>query len=64
MGDIPSRAHGELDPDGRIVAICHHGIRSLNVVAWLRGQGFEQAQSLAGGLDQWAAEIDPEMPRY
>ena len=64
MGDIPSRAHAELDPDQHIIAICHHGVRSLNVAAWLRGQGFEQAQSLAGGLDAWAAQIDPSMPRY
>ncbi len=64
MGDIPSRAHAELDPEQRIVAVCHHGVRSLNVAAWLRQQGFEQAQSLAGGLDAWSVQIDPSMPRY
>ena len=64
MGDIPSRAHAELDPDQRIIAVCHHGVRWLNVAAWLRSQGFEQAQSLAGGLDGWAARVDPSMPRY
>ncbi len=64
MGDIPSRAHAELDPEQRIVAVCHHGVRSLNVAAWLRNQGFEQAQSLAGGIDAWSREIDPSIPRY
>ena len=64
MGDIPSRAHAELDPEQHIVAICHHGVRSLNVAAWLRGQGFEQAQSLAGGIDAWSHEIDPQIARY
>jgi rhodanese-related sulfurtransferase len=64
MGDVPSRAHTELDPDERIVVICHHGVRSLNVANWLRNQGFEQAQSLRGGIDAWSRNVDPAMPRY
>ncbi len=64
MGDVPSRAHQELDPDQPIVVLCHHGARSLNVTMWLRQQGFEDAQSLAGGIDHWAAVIDPSIPRY
>ena len=48
----------------RIIVYCHLGGRSLPVAHWLRQQGFAQAQSLAGGIDQWAAEIDPGMPRY
>jgi rhodanese-related sulfurtransferase len=64
MGDVPSRANMELDPDGRIVVICHHGVRSLNVANWLRNQGFEQAQSLRGGIDAWARDVDPEVARY
>jgi rhodanese-related sulfurtransferase len=64
MGDVPARAHQELDPDERLVVMCHHGMRSMNVAVWLRNQGFEQAQSLAGGIDAWSAEIDPVVPRY
>ena len=64
MGDVPSRAHAELDPDAHIVVLCHHGQRSLSVVMWLRGQGFERAQSLAGGIDAWSRTIDPSVPRY
>ncbi|HUH63223.1 MAG TPA: rhodanese-like domain-containing protein [Terracidiphilus sp.] len=64
MGDVPSRAHQELDPDERLVVLCHLGQRSLSVAAWLRNQGFEQAQSLRGGIDAWSAEIDPSVPRY
>lgn len=64
MGDIPSRAHAELDPDQHIIAICHHGVRSLSVATWLRNQGFDQAQSLAGGLDAWVSQVDPTMARY
>jgi|SRR5579859_1557760 len=64
MGDVPARAHQELDPDERLVILCHHGQRSLNVAAWLRNQGFEQAQSLRGGIEAWAAQVDPSVGRY
>jgi rhodanese-related sulfurtransferase len=64
MGDVPSRAHHELDPDERLVVLCHHGQRSLNVTVWLRNQGFENVQSLRGGIDAWSAEIDPSVARY
>ncbi len=64
MGDIPSRFNQELDPDDRIVVVCHHGVRSMNVTAWLRQQGFEKAQSLSGGIDRWSREVDPSVPVY
>jgi rhodanese-related sulfurtransferase len=64
MGDVPSRAFQELDPEARIITVCHHGVRSMNVAVWLRNQGFENAQSLRGGIDAWSAEIDPTVPRY
>ena len=64
MGDVPSRVHAELDPDEPVVVVCHHGARSLNVTMWLRNQGFEQAQSLAGGIDGWSRTVDGSVPRY
>jgi rhodanese-related sulfurtransferase len=64
VADVPSRAHQELDPDERIIVVCHHGVRSLNVANWLRQQGFEQAQSMRGGIDQWSRQVDPKVPVY
>jgi rhodanese-related sulfurtransferase len=64
MGDVPSRAHQELDPDERLVVFCHAGVRSMNVTVWLRNQGFEQVQSLRGGIDAWSVEVDPKITRY
>ena len=64
MGDVPTRAHQELDPEDHVVVICHHGVRSMNVTAWLRQQGFEKAQSMRGGIDAWSREIDPKVPVY
>ena len=63
MGEVPARAHLELDPDERLLILCHHGMRSMNVTVWLRGQGFEQAQSLRGGIDAWSCEVDPSVRR-
>jgi rhodanese-related sulfurtransferase len=64
MGELPARFQQELDSGERLVVVCHHGIRSMNVTVWLRGQGFEQAQSLRGGIDAWAVEVDPKVGRY
>lgn len=64
MAEIPSRAQLELDPDQPIVVLCHHGVRSMSVAVWLRQQGFEEAQSLSGGIDGWSRTIDPSIPRY
>ena len=64
MGDVPARAHQELDPEDHIVVICHHGVRSMNVTAWLRQQGFEKAQSMRGGIDAWSRRVDGKVPLY
>ena len=64
MGDIPARANNELDPEQHIIVVCHHGVRSMNVTAWLRQQGFEMAQSMRGGIDNWSRAIDPKVPIY
>jgi len=63
MSTIPAHLQ-QLDVDQEVVCYCHHGQRSLDVAAWLRAQGVEQAQSLAGGIDRWSMEIDQRVPRY
>ena len=54
----------DIAESGLLVVFCHHGMRSLNVVDWLRRQGVENCQSMAGGIDLWSLEIDPAVPRY
>lgn len=60
---VPLR-HNELPDDRLIVALCHHGVRSLQVCHYLRDAGFDRVVSLQGGLDAWAGQIDANMPRY
>ena len=64
MNEIPARAGGELDRDKHTVVVCHHGVRSMNVTMWLRRQGYDKVQSLAGGIDRWARQIDSTVPLY
>lgn len=63
MHTVPVRLT-ELNPDNNIVVICHHGGRSAQVAYFLEGRGFSSVFNLAGGVDAWACEVDPGMPRY
>jgi rhodanese-related sulfurtransferase len=63
MGTVPANLQ-VLDTDDEIVVYCHRGMRSLDVTVWLRGQGVGRAKSLAGGIERWSLEIDPNVPRY
>ncbi len=47
-----------------IVVFCHHGMRSAQVTAWLAQQGWTNVQSMAGGIDAWAHEIDATVGFY
>jgi rhodanese-related sulfurtransferase len=66
---IPMRSVGQSlssleNGKNTIVVFCHHGMRSLQVVGWLRQQGLEDCVSMSGGIDQWSLVIDPKVPRY
>lgn len=43
---------------------CHHGVRSLNAVFYLREQGFLRTFSMRGGVDLWSLAVDSSVPRY
>ena len=52
-------------PDGAlVVTYCHHGVRSLDAARFLAGRGWPDVASLAGGIDAWAWDVDPALPRY
>jgi len=63
MGEITSRLD-ELAPSQPVVCICHHGMRSAQVVAFLERQGFDSAYNLVGGIDAWSQQVDAAVPRY
>ena len=55
---------GEIDPRREVVTVCHRGPRSATASRLLRAAGFDRVWSLAGGVDAWAAEVDPTLARY
>jgi adenylyltransferase/sulfurtransferase len=63
LREIPANL-ARLEAASELVLFCHHGMRSLDAAAWLRSQGVDGARSMAGGIDRWSAEIDPNVPRY
>lgn len=63
MPSIPEST-AEIPPEGDIVVICHHGVRSLHVAMFLERAGFSAIHNLTGGIDAWASTIDPAMRRY
>jgi adenylyltransferase/sulfurtransferase len=52
------------DQDEKIVLYCHHGMRSARAQGYLKSQGYADVLNLTGGIDAWAREIEPGMPRY
>lgn len=63
MNQIPARL-AELDPARPVACLCHHGMRSLQVAMFLARNGFDEVANIAGGIDAWTVERDPQVPRY
>jgi rhodanese-related sulfurtransferase len=63
LGQIPARA-AELPPGAELVLVCHHGGRSQQAAVWLERNGHANVHNLQGGVEGWALEVDPAMPRY
>ena len=66
MQSVPAelqRLEGLAD-EATLMVFCHHGVRSLQVVSWLRQHGIDNCFSVAGGIDRWSRELDATVPRY
>lgn len=64
MGQIPQRLADLGEPDQPVACICHHGMRSAQVAAFLERNGWTTVYNLAGGIDAWSAQVAPAVPRY
>ncbi len=65
LGDFPQsmeRFAGKVERG--VVVYCHHGMRSMHAVAFLRARGIEQSFSMAGGIEQWSQQVDDAVARY
>lgn len=65
LAQIPFRV-GEIAEwkERDVVVYCHHGVRSLMAIGWLKLRGFSKLHNLTGGIDRWSVEVDPDCPRY
>jgi rhodanese-related sulfurtransferase len=58
------RAPEEIPRDRDVVVYCHVGARSAQAAVWLKASGWSRVRSLAGGIDAWSEQVDPQVPRY
>ena len=63
LGQIPAQ-HAGLPQDRDLILVCHHGSRSQQAAMWLAANGHANVHNLSGGVEAWALEVDPAMPRY
>ena len=63
MNQIPNRIN-ELNPDVDYVVMCRTGARSSQICEFLSNQNFQSVANLAGGINEWAKQIDPSLPIY
>lgn len=63
MSVLGARLH-ELDRDVPVACLCHHGGRSQQVANFLMHHGFARVANISGGINAWAQELDPSIPRY
>lgn len=63
LGSLRERLQ-EIEQEKQVVVYCHHGGRSAAAIRLLQEQGFSNLRNLEGGIDAWAATVDPDMDRY
>jgi sulfur-carrier protein adenylyltransferase/sulfurtransferase len=63
LNEVPARL-GELNPHAELVVMCHAGGRSRRAAEFLSARGFTHVANLAGGIDAWSRDIDPDLPTY
>ena len=63
MATIPNNLQ-PIQAADECVIICHHGVRSMNVIRYLMQQDIEHLINLDGGVDAWAQAVDRDMALY
>jgi adenylyltransferase/sulfurtransferase len=63
LGSLAAEMH-RLDSADEIVLFCKSGSRSARALELLAGAGFRKIKNLRGGINAWAEQVDPSLPRY
>lgn len=59
-----NESHETLPRDQAIVVLCHHGVRSMVAAQFLVTRGFDPVYNVTGGIERYALDVDPRIPRY
>ncbi len=54
----------DLEPDTRVVFVCHHGVRSRAAAEHAIRAGLRNVWNLEGGIDAWSLRVDSGVPQY
>lgn len=54
----------DIPKDRPVYCFCKMGGRSAMVIEFLKDRGYTRLVNVAGGIEAWAREIDPAVPRY
>jgi molybdopterin/thiamine biosynthesis adenylyltransferase/rhodanese-related sulfurtransferase len=63
LGSLASEMH-KLDSAEEIVLFCRSGSRSARALELLASAGFRKLKNLRGGINAWADQVDPSLPKY
>ena len=64
LDDAAARYIESLPKDTVLVFHCHHGGRSQAAAEHFSSLGFVNVHNMAGGINAWSSEVDPDVPRY
>jgi len=64
LDDAAMAAIEKLPKDTALAFHCHHGGRSRAAAEHFLKQGFTNIYNMAGGIDAWSKDLDPQVPRY
>lgn len=65
LGDLPDRVDEiETQKDSEVVCMCRSGSRSARACKFLEKKGFSNVKNLKGGINQWAKDINTNLPVY
>ena len=62
--DLIVESLDKISKDITTVVMCHHGVRSMNVIQYLESKGYKNLINLEGGIHAWATKIDSNMATY
>jgi adenylyltransferase/sulfurtransferase len=60
---VPERLH-ELSSADEIIVHCRSGVRSGQIVEFMKQAGYRKVKNLVGGILRWSDDVDPTVPKY